>query len=302
MSIVERSLQKLKSGFRADRLPAAASGDPERGAVKPVEAGAPAVVVQQLLAARPVVSVSMRQAVGQGLAWPPAQAPKLAAHMRLLKRQVLDRVQARPDPARGFVLVVSSASSGDGKSFTAFNLALALATERDLAVTLVDGDLIRQKVSGVMRGETTTGLVQCIGEGTPLSSVVLRTDIERLSVVPAGSRAGGPVADPSEETLDRVVADMRSMGGDRVFVVDAAPLLATGDAQGFAQRADLLLFVVRVGVTPVGAVGAALEQLGDHGRVAVVLNGGVSADTSAYYDYDYYRMPAGEASHRDGSN
>ena len=84
------------------------------------------------------------------------------------------------------LVMVSSARPGEGKTFTAVNLAMSIALERDLTVMLVDGDIAKPSIPSVLGIEADQGLIDLIADDSlDVSDVLLKTDIENLTILPA---------------------------------------------------------------------------------------------------------------------
>ncbi|NQX94260.1 MAG: capsular biosynthesis protein, partial [Erythrobacter sp.] len=65
----------------------------------------------------------------------------LLEEFRIIKRELLADARGAHDPAARRVLL-SSPHEGEGKTFCAANLAIALAAERDIEVLLIDSDVM----------------------------------------------------------------------------------------------------------------------------------------------------------------
>ncbi|TAM95465.1 MAG: exopolysaccharide biosynthesis protein, partial [Rhodanobacteraceae bacterium] len=116
---------------------------------------------------------------------------QLADEVRRVKRPLLDNVGGKgAEPiARGERIMVTSAVPGEGKTFTAVNLALSLACEPDFEVVLVDGDVPKSEITRVLGLEGQPGLMKLLAdEQLRPSDVVVQTDVPNLLVVPAGAR------------------------------------------------------------------------------------------------------------------
>jgi capsular exopolysaccharide synthesis family protein len=214
------------------------------------------------------------------------------SQLRALKRKVLDAVAKRRADGEAPTILITSAVPGDGKSFMAFHLALALTAEHDLETTLVDADVARRKVSSLFSSDDKLGLANCLMDRTPLANVMRDTDIPNLALVQAGN--AGPEASEAlaSERWDRLAAEMRAAGNASLFIVDSAPVLATPEAQYLARTVDLVLFVVRAGTTPQHAVREAIQRLGNSTPVAFIFNDYVTAGTDYRYDYSSYAPTA----------
>jgi polysaccharide biosynthesis transport protein len=178
---------------------------------------------------------------------------------RMLRAKLAAGEQAGDVPIR---VLVTSPSTGDGKTRTAAGLAAAIAAG-GRRVILVDADL---------RGSGTAALfgVRPAEEGLVSLLEGDAIDLER-ALVPAGERWPGlrilfPGRDPSRglDLLEpgRVEAALAELGGEAdVLVVDSPPLTEFGDAITLAGAVGVVLLTVRLGHTREDRLQEALQVL-----------------------------------------
>jgi receptor protein-tyrosine kinase len=173
-------------------------------------------------------------------------------------------------PAR--VILVASANSGDGKSTTASNFALACA-EAGKTVALVDADLRRPSLHKAFSLENTTGLTNLLLSDAPLTAeALMATSHPNLFVVPSGPLPPNPTELLEWAGFDRVIEQLKSRVD--LIVLDSAPLLAVADARILAAKADATILVADQGRTRLGALRAAYYAAtrGNANVLGVVLN------------------------------
>jgi Mrp family chromosome partitioning ATPase len=209
--------------------------------------------------------------------------------MRALKRALVSRLEASKNGVRN-VVMVTSAVPGEGKTFVAFNLALSLAQERDLAVTLVDGDVVRRTASQMVNAERLPGLREWLeSDAMPLDSVLCRTNVPNLNFLPAGQSRAGAAELMASARMDSALQRLGAFDLGHVFIVDSPPVLATAEAISLIGKLHHALLICRAGVTPQSAFVAALEKLEKIPDVSIVLNGYSPPSFDEYHDYaDYY--------------
>src|SRR3954454_19334943 len=136
------------------------------------------------------VNVSPTSLAANGISLPSAGFVRTVEEFRVIKRQVLTNasrtaVTGANDMNR--VIMVTSAKRGDGKTYTAINLALAIAYERDLKVLLVDADVYRQSMLGYLGITADIGWIDLLADRKlTFPDILLHTNIPNLSVLPAG--------------------------------------------------------------------------------------------------------------------
>jgi len=206
---------------------------------------------------------------------PGAALRQLADEYRQIKRPLLNNAFGRgaAQLARGNLIMVSSAVPGEGKTYTATNLALAMAQERDHTVLLVDCDVVKQDLSRMFGLDDQPGLIDVLDdERLDLAATLVRTDIPDLVVLPAGQPHDYATELLASERMRGLVEEMASRYPDRVILFDAPPLLGPPHAQVLAALVGQIALVVAADETPQPLVEEALETLGEDKAVGLILN------------------------------
>ena len=165
------------------------------------------------------------------------------------------------------VLAVVSAGRGEGRSFTAANLAVVFSQlgERTL---LIDADLRFPRQHELFRLENKIGLSSLLAGRAELGEAVIRIPgLVDLSVLPAGAIPPNP-----QELLARPVfnALMATAAGQYdIVVVDTPAGSETADSQAIAARTRGAVVVARKDISSAPALQAFVTSL-QHSGVAVV--------------------------------
>ncbi len=185
------------------------------------------------------------------------------------------------------VLVVTSSVAAEGKSTTAADLAMSFA-QAGRRVLLVDADLRRPTLAGLLGLERSVGLTNVLAGQVGLHEVVQPWGEHGMRFL-----ASGPIPPNPSELLGSEhmvdVIDQARQAYD-LIIIDTAPLLPVTDGAIAAARADGAVVVVRYGRTRRGEVERAVDSLRavDARVVGAVLNG-VPVKETAGYTYEGYR-------------
>jgi len=191
---------------------------------------------------------------------------------------------------QGNLIMVTSSVPGEGKTYTAVNLALAFAQERDSTVLLVDCDVTKQGVSRMLgidkyRPNLTDLLAR---DNIPIKDALIKTDVPGLVVLPAGQ--------PQEYITEMIVSNrMKSLMDEfatrysnRIVLFDAPPMLSTPESQVLAGLVGQIVFVVEAGKTPFTIVQDVLKMIPKEKAVGLILNKSESISNRGGYYYNYY--------------
>ncbi len=223
----------------------------------------------------------------------PDDAPtRVAEEFRIVKRQILRRALASsPDRVEnGNMILVTSTQPGEGKTFCALNLALSVASERDLTVLLVDADVARPQLLSAMGVEADRGLIDVIvDDRVDIADCLLRTNIENLTVLPAGRPHPGSTELLASERTGRLIKELSERYEDRIVIFDSSPVLASSAPGVLAQRLGQIMFVVEADRTRESQLMEALTLVSECRHINLVLNKsrfmGGKVRFGSYYEY-----------------
>lgn len=207
-----------------------------------------------------------------GLIVPEDPVTGLLEEFRIVKRELLADARAGAS-AQSRRILVCSPHQGEGKTYCATNLAIALAAERGLEVLLVDADVVKPSVTQRLGIDAQQGLMDALADPSIRpGSLVIRTDIEGLFVLPAGTAtvldAEYLASARTGEVLDRLTEG----APDRIVIFDTPPALAASPAAELAQHVGQALLVVRADETSRAALEDAQQLLSACGDIKLLLN------------------------------
>lgn len=230
-----------------------------------------------------------------GLLAPDTQRSRIKEEYRHIKRPLLINADGKGAATVDHpnLVMVTSARPGEGKTFTACNLALSIASERNRTVLLVDADVIKPAMARTLGFEAELGLVDyLIDERLELADVLVDTNVPSLTILPAGGQYHLATELLAGERMRKLAGEMSSRYPDRIIIFDSPPLLMTTEATVLASLMGQTLLVVEAERTPQSQVKAALDLLDSNRQiVGLVLNKSHSflgADSYGYgYGYGY---------------
>lgn len=217
---------------------------------------------------------------------------RLADELRRVKRPLMDNAIGKGSKvlAHAERIVVTSALPGEGKTFTAVNLALSLARELDFEVLLVDGDIPKSHITRALGLNGQPGLMDVlVDERRQPAEAIVRTDVPNLLVVPVGKHHPLTAELFSSLRMEHVLEEFGGRHQRRLVVFDSSPLLATSESQVLATHMGQVVMVVAAGHTSQHAVNSALQSLNGSQYVGLILNMSCLPASENYY-YSYYGL------------
>jgi protein-tyrosine kinase len=201
---------------------------------------------------------------------------------KILRTRVLQRMVSN----NWYSVAVTGATSGEGKTLTAINLAMALAQDVNTWVFLVDLDLQRPQIANYLGMEYGKGLGDYLsGDGAlGLQNICYNVaGIERLAVIPnsrALQHSSELLVSPAMHTLSQ---ELSAETPRRIVIFDMPPLLASDDVLAFAPQVDGLLLVLAEGISARATLQKCKQLIGNTNLIGVVLNRSSESNESPYY-------------------
>ncbi len=194
------------------------------------------------------------------------------------------------------VVAMTSAVAGEGKTASCVNLATNLASAGRKKVLLIDMDLRKADLAGIMNIASHPGLSEFLAGSAGLKDVVRNSAVKGLYVIPAGTRVAAPADMLAGEKFRTFLNDSRKTFD--VVLLDTPPLIPVADTLVLRDQVDAFVFVYRVGFTPHILLRQAVEEVGDKKILGVILNC-VEPQKERYYQKyygKYYRKKGSEES------
>lgn len=179
------------------------------------------------------------------------------------------------------VIMVTSASEGEGKTTTAINLAIALAQSGE-RTAIVDADLRRAGVASALGLEGAVGVTSVITRSSTLESA-LQVWQDGLIVLPSGQLPPNPSEVVGSQAMGRLLNDLQDYAD--VIVIDSPPVLPVTDAAVLSTQVEGVIMVVRAGKTQRAQAAEARRRLDGVQAPVIgsVLNGVKRSSAAGYY-------------------
>lgn len=203
--------------------------------------------------------------------------PVIQTAYKMLRTRILQRMRAN----MWRTIAVTSAAQGDGKSISSLNLAISLAGDVNHNVCLVDLDLRHSSIANYLGLKPKHGISDCLERQVPVEEALLRTNIDRLVVLPNVRTVTHSSELISSPRMHEVAAKLASDPA-RIVVYDMPPLLAADDMLAFEPIVDSILLVVAEGRTRRTDTMKAFELLESSNVIGTLLNRS-DERTAAYY-------------------
>jgi len=171
-------------------------------------------------------------------------------------------------------IMITSAAKGEGKSFVASNLAISMARSQEEPILLMDCDFRRpclQKNFGI--GDAP-GLSDHLTKGKDISSLIKKTPIGKLSILPAGSKSFHSAELLSSRRISGLLKTLKAKNKNQFIIIDSPPQLSTAEPIAIAKsrNVDGIILVVKCESTPRKMVEDLINNFGKEKILGVVLN------------------------------
>lgn len=187
------------------------------------------------------------------------------------------------------IIMVTSARPSEGKTFTAVNLAISIAAEQDKTVLLVDADVLRPNVLRTIKCKAENGLMEyLLGEVDDLSDVILKTNIDKLRIIPAGKSHHLSTELLASSKMSETINEFSTRYSDRIVIIDTPPIIGINESAVLANFAGQAVVVCEEGRASLADVRNAVMRLNEDIAVGFVVNKSIQQDSDGAGYYGYY--------------
>lgn len=216
----------------------------------------------------------------------------VSEQFRLLKNNILFPEKGTPPKT----IMVTSASPHEGKSFVAANLAVSIAQSIDEYVLLMDCDLRSPTIhTSFGYSGKDQGLSDYLSKNVPLSSVLKKSSVNKLTILPAGQIPPNPSELLSSDQMRRLLHEVKLRYNDRYIIIDTSPPYITSETNAIARFVDGIILVIRHGKTRIKEVLDILDIYGREKVLGVVTN---FSKKTIGYGYGYHKSGYGYGYHQ----
>jgi protein-tyrosine kinase len=235
-------------------------------------------------------NIDLNRLKKMGAIIPDSEKSQVAEEFRIIKRPLLANAfgDGTARARNGNLIMITSSLPGEGKTFCAINLAMSMAMEMDRTVLLVDADIARPRIPEYLGLHADKGLLDVLREkDLNLSDVLIKTNIAKLTVLPAGRTYKRATELLASSAMTHLIEDIGNRYPDRIIIFDSPPLLATSEASVLASHMGQIVMVVEAERTSQEAITEALNHIRSCEVVGMLLNKTTPAPGTDYY-YGYY--------------
>lgn len=191
-------------------------------------------------------------------------------------------------------VMITSAVPKEGKSFITANLGISLAQGLDQHSLLVDCDLRKPSLAGLLGVSGTSGLVDYLRDDTPLPKLIVKTVIDKLSIIPSGRPPLNPAELLSSVKMMALADELSQRYDDRIIIFDTPPSTVAAESSVLAGLVDAVILVVREGFSRKNEIQKTIDTIGKNKILGIVYNAQKSNMFDKAYSnkYNYYQHDA----------
>ncbi len=296
MSIIEKALNKardesksLNSAVNLPNIPEDLSAKLEDALLRQPQASNYSTLGENKTQSKKAV-IDWKKLAELGFVTPDNINGQTIDEYRTIKRPLLDNAFGanKAGIPRANLILITSSVPGEGKTFTAINLALSIVNELDKKVLLIDADVARPSIARVLGIDTTIGLIDYLdGDEIEFSDIELATSLSGLNLVTAGKQHRHSTELLSSNKMAALLEQLSVNSPDRLVIFDSPPLLAATQAVVLAKLVGQVVLVIEAEKTSQSLLMESIEKLASCDVVLSVLNKVNRTPLEGYYGYGY---------------
>ena len=230
----------------------------------------------------PVIGEMCWDHSGRSVVVGPTDTSSASELFRLIRSNLMFMLNDKNDK----VVLMTSSSSGEGKSYISINLAATMAM-LGKKVLLVGMDIRNPQLANYLGLSAPKGLTQYLSADMPEKDIIIKSpikDFPTMDIIVAGPIPPNPGELLASHKVDGLFQDLRTQY-DYIFV-DSAPVGMVSDTFSLDRVADATIFITRVNYTKASDV-EEIENIYTDNRLkklSVIVNG---TKSKKQYGYGY---------------
>jgi exopolysaccharide/PEP-CTERM locus tyrosine autokinase len=205
-----------------------------------------------------------------------------AEQFKILRTNILYPVSGKAPQS----ILVTSSLPGEGKSFVSSNLAISIALNVNKHVLLIDCDLRKPEIHQRFGFGKIRGLSEYLRNRTDLASLLVKTNVDKLTLLPGGEIPPNPSELMSSEKMTELLEEVKHRYSDRLIVIDTPPPSMAAETSFLARHVDGIIVVSKHTHTPRADLEDLIDRMGSKKILGTVVN--FIELRSRYYGYRKY--------------
>jgi capsular exopolysaccharide synthesis family protein len=184
------------------------------------------------------------------------------------------------------IITITSSIGGEGKTFTAINLAAIFALAGNKTI-LIGGDLRKPKLHADFKIDSNKGLSSYLINKSDLMEIITKTDVDGLDVIGSGPTPPNPAELLDSKVMHELITKLNKKYD--YVIIDTPPIGLVTDGVVLMQHSDINLYMVRHGYSKTKALSIInnLYEQKQVKNVQIIIND-FKNNTSGYgYGYGY---------------
>lgn len=204
-------------------------------------------------------------------------------------RAVLSSIKLSPIGKMAKVILSTSTTPSEGKSFVLSNLAFTAAMNGEKCI-IIDADLRLPAVARILNISAKKGLVSYMEGKSTLDESIVKEYFPNLDVLPSEKRAPNPTQVLNSEAFVSMLQDLRTKY-DKIFI-DTPPIGAVSDAISLLPYVDGIIYVIKHNAIKRKVIKSYIRKLLESnvpilGAVMNMVSTSAQAYSTSYYNKAY---------------
>lgn len=193
---------------------------------------------------------------------------KTANSYRDLRTKLLSKSNGR-----NFIAMVTSCGDDRSSAYVASNIAAAFSLEKTKTSLLIDCNLNNPILDDVLEITVKNGLIDYLeNEDINIESILHNTGIQRLRLIPAGTRLESTSEYFTSHRLQGLISDLLMRYSDRYIFINTAPIIESADSRILVGLCDFVVLVVPYASVTKAKLKEAADAIGKDKLLGVVFS------------------------------